>query len=837
MTNDKIRMTTGESITKEQMTEKPGGFARRHVIRHSSLLCAWPAVAQEVPRAVPITNPEEVPRAVPLSPPKPSAVKTADDDLFEYATLCYTQKEYQIAIKPFTDYARLYPKGPHAAEAWFKLGECYLRTDQSDEARRAYGEVVSRFPRSESAASANYRLGAFAYNAKEFARAATYFESCEQLTTDALVKLAATYNRALALKQTGQKKAALAAFRTVAVSKTDNPYRETALGELAAGALEAGNKEEALESFNGVIATAKDDGVLGDALIKAGLILNELGKSETALRNFKRAIDLKGLPKEARAIAVFGLIQGYYGKADYKGVIDTYVANATSMPGDDLRPKLLLMVGNAHKQKQSYRQAIEIYLMIEKQSPDAPESIEAGYQKLLAFYQLNDKDMPQFTESFEERYKPRYKDHEYLQMSRLIRADWWFGKADYAKAAEAFVGIDSKRVPEKVRASALYKRGFAETEAGKWNDAIGSLTEFISESPKDANLPVALAQRGISHKNVRAFDRALADFAAIIKDFPDSNAAEMAWYQSGLIKGEMRDIQGMIADFEGLVAKFPKSAAAGDANFQIGRGYFDLKTKESYGKALEPLRRAVSIDAGKWRDKAMPLLISCQYLREDVDGLAKEVDVYFESRRDAPVSPAVLTFLGQKYFERGNFKSSARYLRRAATPTEPKQTPDLVWYFLGLAEVENGDYEDAIRSLDNYLAQAPQSAGHPKAMLGRGRAFLGLGKFDEAVKSVDDGLKVVKEGRIHAQLAMLQGDIAMARGDALANAGDNAKAITAWKTAAGNYVVVSQIYGDPELTPEALDKAARVLDKLGEKGKAGSMRSQLATKYPSYGGK
>ena len=41
------------------------------------------------------------------------------------------------------------------------------------------------------------------------------------------------------------------------------------------------------------------------------------------------------------------------------------------------------MVGNAHKQKQSYRQAIEIYLMIEKQSPDAPESLEAGYQKLL----------------------------------------------------------------------------------------------------------------------------------------------------------------------------------------------------------------------------------------------------------------------------------------------------------------------------------------------------------------------------------------------------------------------------------------------------------------------
>lgn len=793
--------------------------------------------AQEVPRAVPISNPDEVPRAVPLSPPKPATVKTADDDLFEYATLCYTQKEYQIAIKPFTDYTRLYSKAPHAAEAWFKLGECYLKTDKNDEARRAYIEVVTRFPKSESAASANYRLGAFAYNAKEFARAASYFEACEKLTSDGLVKLAAVYNRALALKQAGQKKASLAAFKLVAAIKSDNPYRETALSELAAGSLEAGNKEEALDAFNGLIAITKDDGILGDALIKSGLILNELGKSETALKNFKRAIEIKDLPKEARNVAVFGLIQGHYGKGDFKAVIDTYVANATSMPGDDLRPKLLLMVGNAHKQRQSQRQAIEVYLMIEKQSPDAPESLEAGYQKLLAFYQMNDKDMPRFTESFEERYAPRYKDHEYLLMSRLIRADWWFAKSDYAKAAEAYAGIESKRVPVKVRASVLYKKGFAEAESGKWNDAIASLSEFINDHPKDANIPVALAQRGISQKNVRAFDRALADFAAITKNHPDNSAAEMAWYQSGLIKAETRDTAGMITDFEALVAKFPKSTAAGDANFQIGRGYFDMKTRESYGKALEPLRRAIATDSEKWRDKAFPLLISCQYLREDVDGLAKEVEAYIEAKRDAAVSPAVLTFLGQKYFERGNFKSSARFLRRLSTPSEPNLTADLVWYFLGLAEVENGDFEDAIKSLDHYLAQAPQSAGHPKAMLGKARAYLGLGKFDEAVKSVDDGLKIMKEGKIHAQLELLQGDIAMARGDSLASGGDNTGAVKQWKAAAGNFVVVSQIYGDPELTPQALDKAVRALDKLGEKEKSANLRSQLTTKYPNYKGK
>ena len=98
-----------------------------------------------------------------------------------------------------------------------------------------------------------------------------------------------------------------------------------------------------------------------------------------------------------------------------------------------------------------------------------------------------------------------------------------------------------KRVPDKVRASVLYKKGFAEAEAGRWNEAIASLTMFIDDNAKDPNLPSALAQRGICQKNVRAFDRALADFARITKEFPDNPAAELAWYQSGLIKAETRD--------------------------------------------------------------------------------------------------------------------------------------------------------------------------------------------------------------------------------------------------------------------------------------------------------
>jgi tetratricopeptide (TPR) repeat protein len=800
-------------------------------------------MAQKVPRAIPVDE-SQVVKAVPVDPVPPKAQPVADpnrpagpdEDLFDYATLCYTQKDYKIAITPYNDYTRNYPKGRHAAEAWFRLGECYSKTGQQKEAVTAYRETVSRHPRSESAASAAYRLGSAAYSEKDFTNGITWFQIAESQSTVADVRVAATFNKALCLKYADQKAKAVAAFKTVAASKNPTMFREIdiSLQEMASLALELGQKEDALAAFKQIMETSKDAKAVGNAMLRSGLLLNEMGKADEAMKSFSKALATPELPPDQRGVAVFGLIQGNFVKEDYDAVIKAYTGNASVAPPADLRAKQLLIVGTAYKNKQQYRQAIEVFLLLEKECAEAPESIDAGYQKLLCFYQLNDKDMPLFTERFEERYRPRYPNHEYLQMARLIRADWWFGKAEYAKAAEAFVGVDLNKVPDKVRASVIYKKGFAESEAGKYSDALSTLTVFLKDYPKDASVPVALAQRGVCYKATRDFDKALADFATIIKDHATHPALELALYQTGLIKSELRDFPGMIASLEELMKKFPNSAAAAEACYLIGRGYFELRQKESYAKAIDPLHKAVALNPKNYLDKASQLLISCQYLRENVDGLAKEVDDYLNVRKNAVVSPKALLFLGVKFFERGNFGASARYLSLASTPDDPKNTETAVWNYLGQAQLKNKNYDSAVSALNNYLAQTPGGAGRASALIFKGKALLGLKNFEEASQCANEGLQMVKEGRLHAQLQMLQGDIAMAGGDAYEAAGDHAKAMEEWKKAAGNFVVVSQIFVDPEITPEAAYNAVRALEKIGETAKAEALRKQLKTKYPNY---
>jgi len=821
---------------------KPFSSLLRAVVQMTMVcgLLASAGMAQQVPRAQPVDD--TAPKAIPVDPntgepvrrPGPGPSKGPDEDLFDYATLCYTQKDYQIALKPFIEYTRSYPKGRHAADAWFHIGECYLRLSQKDDAQRAYSMVLKSFPASESAGGAAYRLGAMAYNDRDFDHAAQLFDVSQKAVALPDIKLAAMNNKALALKMAGDKARALAAYKAVAAITKDNQYRENALLEVATASSETGKKEEALTAFVELIALAKDDAVLGDALIRAGLLQGEMGKGDDALKNLQRALALNSLGQDKKGIAVFGLIQAAYTAGDYKKVVETYSANATTLPPEDLRAKQMLIIGMAYKQLQRYRQGVEIFLMLEKNHPDSYEAFEAGYQKLLCFFQMNDKDIVTFALRFEERYSPVHKGHEYIMMSRLIRADAYFGTGDYKLAAEAYSGMDIKKVPAKVRASVLYKKGFAEAEAGNFTDSISTLTAFIAEYPKDDNIPLAYAQRGIAYKSVRDFPKALADFASIVKSFPEHSAAEMALYQSGLVKTDTRDTEGMIADFEALVAKFPKSAAAAEAWYRIGKGYFDQQTKEGYAKALKPLHNAITADSAHFLDRSSQILISAEYLRENVEGLAKEIDAYFDAKKDASISPKILTYLGAKFFERNNFRSAAIYLTRASTPDHPESTELLVWNYLGMAELENGRFQEAINSLDNYLAQTPTGGGRAKALLGKGRALLGLGKFDEAEKCATEGINMGQQGRLRAQLQILEGDIADAHGDALAKAGDPDGAKKEWQKSAGSYVVISQIFVDPEITPEALTKACAVLEKLGDQAKADALRKQLASKYPNY---
>ncbi|MFC5456194.1 tetratricopeptide repeat protein [Prosthecobacter fluviatilis] len=802
-------------------------------------MVAFSSMAQQPapPRALPVED--DVPKAIPVSPPPkaqpvPDAApktKGPDDDMFDFATLAYDRQEWGMASQSYAKYLQQYPSGRQVPEALYRIGECYMKQNQLKQAAGYYEEVVNRYPESEGAPSCAYRLGAMTFNDSKFADSAKFFGFAESKTKSPPVRLAAAYNKSRAYEMLGDKAKQTAALNSVIAVKTDNPYRETSLLTLGSIYLGQDKKAEALPIFDELVKSSADRAIVAEASIRAAVLYAELSKPEESIAMFEKALRMPETSEQNRGISLVGIIQALYAKGDYDGVIDYYNKNSEVLPQGASRAKMLLLVGHAHRMRKSYARAVEVYLLIEQYHADTEEAFSAGYWKLYCFYLLNDKDLGEFATAFIKRHAAKHSDHEYLALARLIRADFYFNKGDYQQAAQSYNEVTLEKLPEKLRPGTLFNMGWAQGEAGRNQEAVGTFTRFISENPGHEFLPKAYARRGLANRDARDLPKAKADFEHVTKEFPKSDACELSWLQLGFIAMEQKDPKATITAFETLLKKFPTTTAAAQAYYGIGRGNFDQKI---YDKAVPALRRSIELDSKAYLEKSSQLIILCDYARQNADNLAKTIDSYLQSKPDGSVPPNILKWLGLKLYSGDDYKRAARFLELAVTPQNPENTEPVVWNYLGMAQLQNQQYDASIQATDNFLKSEPDTATRSRALLTKGRAQLGKGLFDEADKVAQDALQVVKDGRLQAELLILEGDIYAAQGDKLAAEGQKEAAMVKWKDAAAKYAVPSQFFDDPDVTPNALHKAAQVLEKAGDSAKAKQMLQQLQQRYPKY---
>lgn len=802
------------------------------------LLVTLPVLAQEAPRrALRVEDDAPVPKAIPVSPaPKAlpvtdAAPKAPGDDMYDFASLAYERQEWAIAAQNYAKYLQTHPAGARVADALFRLGECNMKQNQLKQAAGFYEEVVNRYPNSEGAPSAAYRLGAMRFNESKFLDAARFFDFSEGKTKNAQVRLASAYNKSRAYEMARDKDKQAAALATVIAIKTDNPYRETALLTLGSIYLGQDKKNEALPIFEDLVSSSKDRTIIAEASIRAAVLLAELKKPEESMVMFEKALRMPETTEQNRSIALVGVIQALYAKGDYDAVVDYYNKNSQVLPPGASRAKMLLYVGNSYRMRKSYARAVEVYLLIEQYHPDTEEAFEAGYWKLYSFYLLNDRDLGEFATAFIARHAQKRAGHEYLSLARLIRADFYFNKGDFQQAAVSYNDVVIDQLPEKLRPGSIFNMGWAQGEAGRHQEAVATFTRFINEYPAHEFIAKAYARRGLANHDARDLPKAKADFEHVTKEFPKSDACEMAWLQLGFIAMEQKDPKATVTAFETLLKKFPGTTAAAQAYFGIGRGNFDQKI---YDKAVPALRRSIELDSKGYLERSSQLIILCDYARQNAEDLAKAIDSYLASKPGGQVPPNILKWLGLKLYSNDDFKSAARFLELGVTPDAPENTEPVVWSYLGMAQLQNGQFDASLQATDNFLKSNPDPATGARAQLTKGRALLGKAEFDAADKVAQEALQIVKDGKLQAELLILEGDVFAAQGDKLATAGDRPGAVERWKAAAAKYAVPSQFYDDPEVTPDALYKAAQALKKAGDEAQANQMLQQLKQRYPKY---
>jgi tetratricopeptide (TPR) repeat protein len=782
-------------------------------------------------RAIPIDE-EDTPALRPLPVDQPLQ-KNPEEDLFSYATMAYEKRYFAIAEQQFKLYLKDYPRGKHTEIAWFRLGESYLELDKGLKAEPCFERVLEVSGRQGSfAGSAAFRLGSLTYNRDEYKSANTYFALAAAQSDRDDIKISALYYRANCLKVLGSKKDSIKYYEEAAeLSKTAMSaadlmadkkdellrYREACLLAVARMEAEMGNQKRSMEFFNQLSVESNRPAVKAEAVFKSGILAAQMGNHEEARKLFLQTLDMPGA-EDWKSDAQFNLIEAYYTEGDYQNVVATYTKGVFPM-GDELRPKMLLMVGNAYRHREQFATAIDLYLNVERYFADTNEAIEASYRKLLCFFNLKNPNLPEFVDDYVTTLRQRDGSNQYIDMSLLLKAETHFEANAMDLAAEAYDQIRVEKIPENLRATLLYKKGWAQSECEKPAKAIEAFGGFLEKYSDDPRAVNALAKRGISYRAVEDLTAALKDFERIVEKYERSEVHELAYQQIALIRGQQRNYEGMIEAYSNLLANFPETAAAAEANFWIGWGNFELR---KFTESIEPLKKSRNIDKKEFFDRASLRIVLAYRSLEDTDNTKKEIDIVREAKAAVQIPQQVYAWLGVQYFQRKEYPNADVYLTLASSPADPVSTQPIVWKTLGDARFHNENWKDAIEAYDFYLTSDQPSSEKAKVLNSKAQSLMKLEQYAEADIAVGEGIKIQPQGRTSAQLCLTWGEISFAQKN--------------YKDAIQRLIRPSYVFDDEEITPYALSLSAQAHEGLKEMAKAAEVRKKLKTKFPNFKG-
>lgn len=79
-------------------------------------------------------------------------------DFYDKGEELFKEKKWKEAISNYNKYREAQPKGPHYADATYKMGVCFQELNMKDEAKTFYEEVIQKAPKSREAKKAAIRL-------------------------------------------------------------------------------------------------------------------------------------------------------------------------------------------------------------------------------------------------------------------------------------------------------------------------------------------------------------------------------------------------------------------------------------------------------------------------------------------------------------------------------------------------------------------------------------------------------------------------------------------------------------------------------------------------------
>lgn len=143
---------------------------------------------------------------------------------FSYALKLYQDKFYDLAIKEFDNFAKKYPNSGQTPDALFYLGRSYKQYGETEKALRVFQRTAIDFPNYLKADEAWLEVGGLQEKQKNYADAATSFETIKLLYSKSAFAAEALYRASAMYERANNFGKAMFTCRVIIDEYSDSPY-------------------------------------------------------------------------------------------------------------------------------------------------------------------------------------------------------------------------------------------------------------------------------------------------------------------------------------------------------------------------------------------------------------------------------------------------------------------------------------------------------------------------------------------------------------------------------------------------------------------------------------
>ena len=631
------------------------------------------------------------------------------------------------------------------------------------------------------------------------------------------------------------------AFLTVTKRWPSSDYSGRAHFRLGEMAYEAKKLPEAITMFTAAVHQTADEQVRVTSQFYLAKSQLESNEPDQALENFRRVLKSK-MGEPFRPYAESAVAALYLKSGDTKSALAAYENVLRLDVAPELREEALYQVGVLRLASKSYPKAAEALRQFIKDYPKsrAVGEVAIGLARAL-FASGKNRECAQVAREWYDIAPQPVRPELAMMVAGALRdekayreaADWYAKAATPASLAEevrcAFLAQDYTRVVLRGEAlmqsdpknphleSVMLQVAEALESQHLWQRSGLAYRALLDKFPQTTWATDALWHASSCWQQAGKLDEAVKDFEKLATAYPKDSRHEAACYQVAACYGQLDKFEPMIAAFTKLLTLYPQGVYAAEAHYWVGANHFQ---RQQWADAVTHLEKALSLRPADNRKRVSPKLMVAYYKLGQADKAGEHLQALLDRGESKQIPAEISAWLGEKLLATEKYEAAAPHLERALKAGPEPAVRASTSESLSRIYIRLNQWDKVAGCLRDVIEIEGATARGMRASINLADALIKMGDYQNAQQALEKLIEKHPEGAENARIRMLLGDLYAA--------------LRNFPEAARYYMNVAVLYDDPQLTPDALDRAAAAFVSCGRTGDALQAKRELEQRYPNY---